>query len=483
MADDPVLALERELVGAAERQALRAAAAVADPRSDIDPRRGTGARRGTGTRWRWRPRLGVLAATSFALIPVLVVLGVVIAIRGNRSATPALVLQKPVPTLVSELGVLRGPQTRAAVAPKELRLIAPVTRRAGVTVQRPLLRARLVPLTGPGQTHVSRVVELIVGEGTDGQQMLGVHAVPWAATGPDAASTRIAQGGEFVTAQALSRHGLFAVLGADGPADTDAVVVVPDGVRSVELRVPGLSAMFSPVAGNLAGFRIAGQRLVAIEARASMVWYGSGNRVIRRVPAALPSRIPITPPLSRLFGVLRRPAGPGEKPSRGALAALQTSAVIHGGTLDRTLLRSVSVRLWPTTRRTMVDLVTVLSRAAGHPQELAVSDYPLRGFAAGRVPPPTYFGTPEPLETLLTQGLTAPLRTDTATGSDVVVVVPEEIVRVVFTAPGQRPVSARVSDNVAGFHVPGRRFALMPIGATMTWYGAQGQVLHRVSGA
>jgi hypothetical protein len=311
MADEPVLALERELVRAAERQALRAAPATADPRG------------GTSTGWRWRPRLGVLAATSFALIPVLVVIGVVIAIRGNQRGAPALVLQKPVPSLVGELGVLRRPQTHGVCG-------------AGT--------ARACPETG----------------------------------GP-------------VTA--------------------------------------------------------------------------------------------ISPPLKSLFGVLRRPAASSETPSRTALSALQASAALHGATLDRAQLRSVRVRLWPTARRTTIDLVTVRSPAAGHPQELAVSNYPLRGFAAGRIPPPTYFGMPVPLETLASRGLTAPLQTDTKTGSDVVVVVPEGIARVVFTAPGQRPISAPVSDNVAGFHVPGRRFALMPIGAQMTWYTADGQVLRQISGA
>jgi hypothetical protein len=83
------------------------------------------------------------------------------------------------------------------------------------------------------------------------------------------------------------------------------------------------------------------------------------------------------------------------------------------------------------------------------------------------------------------RGLYEVVYTNIRTGSEAIDIVPDGVAAVSLSVPGQRPIRSAVHDNVAGFLVPGERFAISNAGVarTITWYGQDGRVLRTIGPA
>jgi hypothetical protein len=90
MSDDPLAALERELVGAARR--------LAGERTVVR---------------RWRVSLSGLAAATLVAVTVALAAGAVVLLGGHKRVTPAAAAVPGRQQLIDILGVLRRPQTEA----------------------------------------------------------------------------------------------------------------------------------------------------------------------------------------------------------------------------------------------------------------------------------------------------------------------------------------------------------------------------------
>jgi hypothetical protein len=212
---------------------------------------------------------------------------------------------------------------------------------------------------------------------------------------------------------------------------------------------------------------------IALGALALLRGGGTGARRHAASSAAVPS-------LTQILGVLRRPqVGPRVPPPLAA--AIGKAVRMRGLTLERRLIRGVPVsarspRARPTELwSTRAELVVARGRGSSL---LAVFDAPTGWFAD--VPPPAYLGQFETARELERSGLVAVVRSSTLSGSAVIVVVPDGVARVAFTVPGQRPLTALVHENLAGFLVAGVRFVEHPNDYRMTWYAAGGRVIRRV---
>jgi hypothetical protein len=179
-----------------------------------------------------------------------------------------------------------------------------------------------------------------------------------------------------------------------------------------------------------------------------------------------------------VHGVLRDRPAPAERPTRSELSFGRIVARDDHDTLMTALFRRLRVHLRPGETR-LVELIALHS--AAHGDLLSVSNFART--RAGHIAPPILVDGPFTTQSIAARGLTVLISQNAVTGSQVVAVVPDGVSRVTFSVPGQPSISSPVSDNVAGFHVPGRRFVADPTDVTATWYGSSGTVIRRIPGA
>lgn len=293
--DDPITALERELMRAAERQA-------AEP-------------------LRRRPRLGLPATIAAALLPILIVAGALFLTRSGAPSRPAGHAGAAGSSggglpLAKELGVLRRPErpsdhigqpSSSILRSEEMRRLVP-----GAGIVLALERRVVVPL--PGRPAVP--VELTVLDGLAQRRPPALLVSARVTAGRHSFTTREAP----VSATELASDGHLVSVGGGG-----FIVVVPDGVARVELLGTDGGRASGAVHENVAGLELGRGRPVAI------LWRDRRGRVIRRVTT------PVLPSLQSW----PHPAGGGElRSALGVLRRPQTAAdrslpqLKRGGHLD-----------------------------------------------------------------------------------------------------------------------------------------------------
>lgn len=485
MVDDPIKLLERELVKAAERRTAPA-----------------GRRRARAGVRRRLPRIGPIAAVAAALIPVLAVVGVVVVIRGHSQGLKAARPAAPGPSLASILGVLRRPQP--------LRL---PDRGDTVAV------ARAVHSRNPADSFNSgrlRRVEVQLANASGEQRYQGVALAPVRTrTGERLAVSTLDERaqivrqlgnngsclcptrspvyfGPYVPAQQIAARGAVSLLSANPGTGTEAVVVVPYGVSRVGLASDGRRTVISDVHDNLAGFQVP----FSSSAGYTLIWYGPGGRVIRRMPGPVPPELQSDTPretraLVSMLGVLRT-AQTGVTASMlrelGADPALGRVGLV----LDRALVRRVRVALPrpgdPGAGRE-IELEVVHTSAIGAAPSVRVVELPARPGGRGLVSDLAGLGFAD-ATTLTTSGL-AELIGEEQGGrvADVAVVVPDgvppsvgatpvPVARVGFQLQHGPTEYASVHGNIAAFRVPFDHRA--PVVLSLSFYGPNGTFLHSV---
>ena len=227
-------------------------------------------------RRRWYAPPGAVVTTLAATAAVAIALVAIIAL-GHRSAVPSRPPTPAVPpaarALVSELAVLRRPQTPADLNSPNLDLFLQLRGPADPRGQRgrPIRSLiRLATVTPWGEK---------------------VYLVPFLGRGGTAALGLVADGGSCcATAAGIASNGTGSLSG--GPSGNDAVVVVPDGVAKVSILLPrqGIPgerayrhslAITVPVHNNVAAFR--STRYADDIGFNHMVWYGPAGNVVRRI--------------------------------------------------------------------------------------------------------------------------------------------------------------------------------------------------------
>jgi hypothetical protein len=263
MPDDPIAALERELVGAARRRAHLASAA------------------GTGrSAPRRRGSLGGFAVVVLAGLAAVVGLGALVSLRGHAPLRPA----PPAATipgrqqLIDILGVLRRPQTSADLHAPLLQHPArfgagvpdmSLVRRAAVTPWGAAVY--LIPVKPPTGARATEGINLFVGSGGE-----------CCATSAD-----IQAYGEL----AIDRAGRSF---AGGSTQARLAVIVPDGVVRVEFvfpRQPDPVDLGGPIyRGELVVAARVHDNLAAVQVDREccggdvpMIWQGADGRVIKQI--------------------------------------------------------------------------------------------------------------------------------------------------------------------------------------------------------
>jgi len=251
MLDDPLGALEAELVGAARRMAVELSPAPAGLR-------------------RLRLSLGAVAAALATALALVVGAGTVVLLghhggsrgTGKLAETTTTAVSLPL-ALEGRIGALIG---TADVGPADMARTQSVSRQLGF---------------GRYSSFSSTAGEVKVPGGVR-IELWELAARPSGKPAVDLLAAVV--GGRVVArataAQALAR-GLVFVYGYSA-SGTRVAVVVPDEVTRVRLLVPGTRPMLAAVHHNVAAFEVAGFRLVRIAAGARVVWYGRDGRVIRR---------------------------------------------------------------------------------------------------------------------------------------------------------------------------------------------------------
>jgi hypothetical protein len=268
MSNDPLLELERELVGAARR--------LADARAPRPARRRRAARRNLGAL--------ATAAASGAVVAAVVA---VILLAGQGSKAPVGAAASPRQQLIDILAPLRRPQTPMDVSPALRSLLAfgPASphKPTGQGIARP-------NLTGPADWTLVRLATVT-------PWGFKVVLVPM---GPVPASSPLARGGEILSVCELGRNEASCVGGStaaelkqdglvstasSGP-DNRVLLVVPDGVARVALesrRGPGALTVSADVHGNVAAFARMPFPYGQAVLQGGMTWYGADGRVLKRI--------------------------------------------------------------------------------------------------------------------------------------------------------------------------------------------------------
>jgi hypothetical protein len=254
MRDDPLGALELELVAAGRRRAL-------------------GAQRA----W-WRPTAGGLIAAAAAVAALVVAVGAVVLLGhhggSGRAGGPA-----PTTTSISYESVpleLEG-RFSALIGTAD---VGPANMLTTEAVMRQVLGSRDL-----SATTTAGVVSL------PGQARVELWEVATRPSGEPAIDVLAAVVGRKVIARApaarVLTRGLVFVYGRTASAMRVAVVV-PNEVVRVRLLVPGVPSTLAPVHRNVAVFEVETSRLVPITTRAHIIWYSREGRVIRRIGPVSP---------------------------------------------------------------------------------------------------------------------------------------------------------------------------------------------------
>ncbi len=473
MSDDPVMLLERELLGAARRRATDEGEPPAPPGppARVPPRR--------------LPRLGLVAAVLAALIPVAAVIAAVALLSGRapgRSAAHA-----GAPSLVRLLGVFRGSYGEAQPSVRHELLRFVTGAEPGASIVR--VRRLEVPLYERDRQPNIIVFDLLLIRTAAGRQQLAVTTAPShpaRSLGPNIATPIYFGPRPFPTAATVAGRGVEAPIRTNTVSGSILIEVVPDGVSSVSLAAPEQSPLRVPVTHNVAAFDVRGMLFAETGGQATFTWYGAHGRIIRRVaPRAtligMPSSASATGlrALEAMLPVLRRPQAAADVNPviRGALTSAATRAL--DGRADARLLRLATVTPWG-------------ARVYLVPFAPAVRPW----FTRGSLRPTLYdertpgeglgflvggqFGCcadPGMVKTgiLVTSphagapGLAGP-------GTEVLAIVPAGVARVVFGDGNGHRLSAAVHGDAAAARTSGR-FVLAQV--TMRWYDQAGGLIRR----
>lgn len=270
MPDDPVLLLERELLGAARRRAVSAQPVA--PEVLPFPRRS-----------RCLPHAGRVAITLAVLIPVAAVIVAVGPLFGRPSSGTG--ARSGSPSLIHELGVLRSSSMEPppAWARREIvRLLA------GAEPGARLLRVRQLeaPLYERDRQPNVIVLDLVLLRTAAGHQRLAVTTAPphpERVFGPSIDTPVYFGPRPFSSATQLAARGVKALISMNTRTGSIVVEVVPDGVTAVSLAAPGQPTLRVPVTHDVAAFEIRGTRFVASGGAATFTWYDAAGRPIRHV--------------------------------------------------------------------------------------------------------------------------------------------------------------------------------------------------------
>jgi hypothetical protein len=272
MRDDPILALERELLSAAERL-------IADERR------------------RRRASSRALALAAAAILPVVLVAGLFLAIHhGNQSAPAPAGGPGGSGPMAQIVGVLRRPQTpleRSGIDAYTRRTMANQAQASHGSFERSSLRRVNVVVPEPGGPAVRLPLELAVVDTPEGQQLIVQDNIVRTVDGGQLDSS---DSGDPESVGAVVRWGVFRSLGPDNGGATAVAVLVPDGVARVRLTVGGQTRT-APVRDNTAGFRVPSRDWSRIYAGAKVTWYDAAGTAIntvrpRLVTSGVMARIP-----------------------------------------------------------------------------------------------------------------------------------------------------------------------------------------------
>jgi hypothetical protein len=252
MRDDPLGALELELVAAARRRAL-------------------------GTRGWWRPTVGGLTAAAAAMVALVVAVGAVVLLghHGGSERTGG-------STRTTTIGTYTGTYESVPLA-LEGRLSALIgTADVGPAHMR-TTEAVMRQVLGPGDISATTTAGVVSLPGQVRVELWEVARRPNGEPQIDvlAAVVRGRVIARAPAARVLAR-GLVFVYGYTASA-TRVAVVVPNGVMRVRLSVSGVRSTLAPVHRNVAAFEVESFQLVQITTRARVIWYGREGKVIRRV--------------------------------------------------------------------------------------------------------------------------------------------------------------------------------------------------------
>jgi hypothetical protein len=254
MRDDPLGALELELVAAGRRRAL-------------------GAQRA----W-WRPTAGGVIAAVAAVAALVVAVGAVV-LLGHHGGSGRAGGSGPRTTSISSESVPLELEGRLS-APIGTADVGPANMRTTEAVMRQVLGSRDL-----SATITAGVVSL------PGQARVELWEVATRPSGEPATDVLAAVvGGKVIARGAAARvltRGLVFVYGRTASAMRVAVVV-PDEVVRVRLLVPGARSTLAPVHRNVAAFEVETSRLVPVTTRAHVIWYGREGQVIRRIGPVSP---------------------------------------------------------------------------------------------------------------------------------------------------------------------------------------------------
>jgi hypothetical protein len=251
MYDDPIGALEAELVAAARRRALGS----------------------SGTRW--RPSFGGVMAAAAAAVAIVVALGAVVLLGGHGgSRSTGAQTAAPAKPLVQILGVLRTGQAEPIAVARALRQVDVFGRRLyghGATIS--LLHSAAVPLAaGAGLLLDVRLAPL---RSTPRRAAVGrATELLWLYVG------RRLTG--LANAEQLANQGLLGVERVSH-GGVHVALIVPDGVARVQVQVPGERVLAAAVLDNVAQFKVPANRFVMLTVDSRMVWYAADGAVLRRV--------------------------------------------------------------------------------------------------------------------------------------------------------------------------------------------------------
>jgi hypothetical protein len=439
--DDPIHTLERELLAAARRAAEGPArrAAAAGP-----------ARR-------------VARALQFAavLVPVLVVLAVALVVRSGSGGSHTPGARPPLGTAPrTVLGVLRRPgAVPRGQALSSVERVARTVRDPTVTLQRASLR-QIAVTVAPGATIP---LDLAVVRAADGRQLIGLTVPAHSVSGQGNSQMMYLYADRtdqaYSTVAKLRAGGIETWLGEDRDGTEDYAVLVPDGVTRVRLDAPG-----DPVAtvhDNVAGFRLSNVSTTSLSKQLGMTWLDAADRVVHRVAGAhLPSPVQLHAQVNAAIRTLRAHLAVLRRPPTAADRAQQ--AALRDAAPPGDTLIADSVRVARTTSTSGPIVVALVRETANGTSGVLIQD----AHGGGCCTAPS---------NLLSFGGGLSSESGHGSASEALVLVPDGVRAVALRLRG-RTTRANVIDNVAvlpGSGQPG-------FSASMTWYGADGQVVQRV---
>jgi catechol 2,3-dioxygenase-like lactoylglutathione lyase family enzyme len=442
--DDPIRTLERELLAAARRAAEA-------------PARTAGA---AGHTRRERRPLRRAAAAAAVLVPVLVVLSVALTVHSHSDGSHSPGARSPVevpPRAV--LGVLRRPGAAPhGQALSAVERVARTVRDPTVTLQRASLR-QIAVTVAPDSTVP---LDLAVVRAADGRQLIGLTVPAHSASGRGASQTLYLYADQtdqaYSTVAQLRASGIETWLGQDRNGTEDYAVVVPDGVNRVRLNAPG-----DPIASvhdNVAGFRLSDVSVTSLSKQLGMTWLDAAGRMVHRVAGArLPGPEQLHAQVNAAIrtlrahlAVLRRRPTASDRAQQAALR----DAAPPGDTLI-----ADSARVARATPASGPIVIALVRETADGSAGVLFQD----AHGGGCCTAPS---------DLLNFGA---ISSESGQGgaSEALVLVPDGVRALALHLRG-RTIRANVVGNVAVLSGSGQP----DLSTSMTWYGANGQVVRRV---